>query len=699
MSEGKKIVFEGVDNVSKVANTITSSFEKLNKESSKGTESTSRLIKEQNKEHEKLISLLEKEKALIKDIANLGHSSAQRSSTNQLVDRFFTNPESINPGQIGKFSHVLQNNVDKNLDVSGLNSKIIEKLQELIELQKKDTEETTSNDDKNTEQIVSEQKRLFDIRGNEVTGRGISESNERRVYDEKGKLVKGYRFDEEKQKQEKNGDGLINSMRSTLSGGIEGFLHNLKENFSELGEKSGIGAGGLAAGFLGFEAISKLLGTVKEQRIGEVRENTSNISEEEREIERTKRQKYLVGGILGDPGGNVEIEYLKAMKHYREEEAIKSSKASLFSVAGRSNLVGENEFLGEEMGVSLAETYSMGGNIARTRGSSKNLMDEIYGQLRASKAGVGSGAISGLQNLSRFATGDRSTGEYVDKMAENTSREKLNENLESLVSITRSQIGAMEKVNIGEGIAMIKNWSSINSPLFQNAETRNQIMSKVSSSMANPQNDFQKARMFSILSKRMPEASYSQLMEAMESPESQKGLFQDVLDTNRSQFGNGKEARIVALQKQTGLSFVAARKIIEAEDSNRGMFKNDTLGGVENFTKASGIDISGSTIQAQKDIARYKNKWMRSGNPDLRSAEDLEAEKTNYQDAQHAAGRDGAILSDRVKNNFDAASTLAKDAGTLTKEAADIWKKNGDDLGKVLKSMKDTLLSIIPYNK
>ena len=689
MSEGKKIVFEGVDNVSKVTNTITSSFEKMNKESAKGTEANSRLIKEQNKDHEKLISLLEKERALIKDIVNLGHSPSQTKSSNQLVDRLFTNPENDFQRQTGNVLGAIHNNVDKNLNVGGLSSQIIQKLQELIETTKRTSDEHNETIKKTNEEI---QSKYFDRTGNPVSEGLLKERNYQSVYDSDGKKVLNKYYNpnqKEKGEQEQSGNSnIIDLMRDSVAGGGSGLLSGIKEKVGDAGKSAGLSGGKLATLLLVTEALIKGIEKLKEQNLGEAREDVTDISDKERSLESTYRKNIVGRGL--DLTGSLEAQLMRSKKHLGEVENIEAGKASFFGATGNQNF---NPINAENLGYSIADTWSMGGDVAKTRGSSKNIREEVYAKQIANRFGSN---ISGLQGIEKFTNDKNSSSDYLGNLIKSGGTEELGSNLSELVSLMKRSVEGGSGIVSGKGaFDMIEAFSKIDGERFKHAETRSGIMNSISNSQSHPQNDFAKARLWSILAQKNPGADYNDMIEMMEDPNSVKGLFQSELDADKKQFG--KKGSITALASRTGMTTKDARAIIEYIEANPGKFANMSTAEIGTSLEKVGINTEGLVDDKMKEIAKRKNAFSRSDNPDFRTAEEKRDAENAYSDSQKAAGRNGEALSDRVKSNYNDASILAKDAGTLTKEAADVWKKNGDDFSKIMESIKDTLPAIVPY--
>ena len=615
MADGKLIEFNAKDNITPVTKVMGKSVEELSNATNKGTSESLKLTKELNKESEKRISLLEREKAAIKSILDLGKSKKDVDNINSHVDRWFSGKPSESNRELSNLSKL--NSV---IDPKSNEQATISKLQEILEAINRTSEEGQETVKKTSE----EESKYFDKNKNLINADDIKDRRSLSVYGEDGKKIPGKYYHphpEEKHEQDQKGAGVFGLIQSGVGGGINGILSNLEHGTKELISKHDEEKGG--GGWLGTLSKIAIIGTLfelfkegkdvkKEQNVGNTLIDVADTSEAKKAIEREKLSLWNIERKKNDVGGFTQ-EFALKEKHLQELERVESGKASLFYVTGKGFIDEDKLRENEKYGYSIAESLTIGKEVARNKGTSENIEEAISARMFAEKAGVSGGTISGFENLTRFSQIDGDMSSDITKIAGIGGLEKLNENTAETVELLKRSVGAQERINISAGVNMIETFAKVDSPLFQNAETRSGIMSHIENSMKNPKNDFMRAKMFAMTAKRFPNASYSQIMEQMEAPFSREGAFQDLLDMDRKMFGNDDEKRIIGLQNETGLHWSEARAIIQKENKNRGMYSKTTLGGTNNFDEVlNKLDVSGATTTEQQDIAKNQNNWYKS---------------------------------------------------------------------------------------
>ena len=285
--------------------------------------------------------------------------------------------------------------------------------------------------------------------------------------------------------------------------------------------------------------------------------------------------------ILGDVvQGNVE-------RNLEERKKRDIAGNQLISTTGKGG------FSASQYGLATYQTAEIAKQVAISYGSSANLQQRTINSLAVEKAyGLDRGTIN-QQNQNARITGVDSIKNIATVVATLQGRgefkggdySKLSEILQQQSSFIQNQSKILERPNANAATGIMAAFRSIGGSF---GDTRSgERISTINSALANPSNDFQKARNFGILNKLNPGASYFQLKEMQEKGLEQKGFLGETLKQLQREVGGDPENLMIATQQRLGLSSSSTRKLVESFQKDPNIFNNMGIAGAN---KVAGIE-------------------------------------------------------------------------------------------------------------
>lgn len=577
--QGKKIVFEGVDQTSNAAQAAKKNLIDIHDTNIKKTKEVNTVIQQGNDLLKEQLQLLEKQKQVIASMSSQGLTGAQAGAVGQITQKLFATPERVNPEHIRSFAKILEG-MHLTGDPKGLSEKLIQKTQELIDTQKMLHKETMQHHLKDDE--------LKGVSGGALKflsqTRNVDRLNEKHF---EGRLEKVQKEKEHLEKAIEKGDhgGGHLELPTSVESAIEQGLHKGLAMF---------GAGAAAGSIIellkeGAEAFFKkegILASAKSaQEVG-----------------------FEISPLTGLPMSEIEKEMRHIPGKKRTFEAKNELDAQMFKYAA---ITGETANFGNasELGFSSAQLTEVGTQVAKNLGRSATHA-EAYSSLFAEKVfGVNA---SGIESLSRYSKGEMDPKQIAASIADTFgSRVKTPEWAEALVKLSQQHLNVLGSIDSKSLLGTMASFSQNKNQLFQNAETLLPIMGGINQSLTSPKNNFAKARNFSVLSKLMPGASYFQIMRAMSKGTETKGYLEGTLETLSKQFGGDKEAMKIQLLSEGNLTPEQIEQFVEGYQP--GQFLNtDQLvknGGTAMSKAKSGVKAGLYSSRYTRDVAAIQSAY------------------------------------------------------------------------------------------
>jgi hypothetical protein len=521
---GKTIEFIGKDSVSNTSGTIKRGLVDMHSANAKGLKESTLLNEKENKLLADRITLLERIARITKD-----NSSISAKIIPNIESKFFKSEGDFNKETIHRYAAGGIKSVDPNANVGNIEKILLE----ILNNDKIQHKETLTHHMKDDEEAHKAMQGPLGFLGREAHQakrlEHIESINEKRFKRNDGSNIRpgggGGPPDgpppDDGESKDKSDNSFIKGAMTVLAAGL------------------GINLGG--------KIIEEAADILSYSTLGKQRTGASAKTFEEYGWERTESMPFVGSGLSyaqNIPGLRRQRAELSAFEEGGYRTAATTGEESfLYSSSEAARLA--------DLGVGDAEAEAGRASASRMRGR-KATTDEMYNSIYANKVlGLDQGSISSVERQSRYgANGNTKDLSELVLGTMGGSQAKLNENMEELVSLGKQHLNVLGHIDHGGDLAMTKAWQSGGQSLFQNAETREGMMSTFRNAAVNPANQFQQAQRFAMLSENNPGLSYEELMEKQEQigTSADNGMTQAIFDQISQQYGGDANAIIIELK-------------------------------------------------------------------------------------------------------------------------------------------------------
>jgi len=657
--QGKKIVFEGVDQTSNAAQAAKKNLIDLHDTNIKKTKEVNTVIQQGNDLLKEQLQLLEKQKQVIASMSSQGLTGAQAGAVGQITQKLFATPERVNPQHIRSFAKILEG-MHLTGDPKGLSEKLIQKTQELIDTQKlqhkealqhhlKDDETNKPSNDKFKEFVTSFDKKKRDKDLGSITPEEIA--------------AKKHSLTEEKE---------LRKLVSGESGGKHDEMH-LPHSIADALEKgfhkvlNVVGAGAVAGGVIEMvkEAAEMLF-----KREGIIAQATS-----------AEEVGFEISPLTGLPMSEIEKEWRHIpgkKRHFQERNSLDAQKFKYAAVTGSVGNFGGMT----ELGISSAEMTAAATGVAKNLGRSAKYND-VASSLFAEKVfGVNAG---GIERLSRFSKEEVDPKNMVASIIDTMdSREKAPEWADMLVKIGQEHLTVLSKIDQKSALNLMNQFKLGGGAMAQNAETLAPIIQTLDQSLSHPKNAFAEARQMSVLSKLMPGASYFQLMKAKSHGIMEPGVLKGTIE-QMVKHGGGNDENIELQLMQMGLTPEQAETTLAAYKN--GSLESDTVKSGKSALSKVNMGAFSSTYTRSK--AAIESAYAIS--PEAGKAEverQMAGPKPEYVENKRTETEKFAVATGDAAAKMQAVAQQAEIGAKMYKENAEQVKAANEALKSFLKDYK-----------
>lgn len=232
------------------------------------------------------------------------------------------------------------------------------------------------------------------------------------------------------------------------------------------------------------------------------------------------------------------------------------------------------------MGVKSADFAGYAFDVSRNRGK-RTSINEAY-QLMATEKGFGMdfGETGSLVKMNRFAGGGSTSRDIQDfiKISKDSGLFKggdfsdISDRLDILAQLTKDQTSVLETGDLQTNSQIMAAFTKVGGS-FGDKETQGQRISTMSQALANPNNDFKQAFIYSVLKGIKPDASMFELGEMQEKGLAQPGFLSGVMG-KLGGMGGSQSSKMISMMKMFGLSHAQARALFNAQQESPDIFSS-----------------------------------------------------------------------------------------------------------------------------
>lgn len=310
----------------------------------------------------------------------------------------------------------------------------------------------------------------------------------------------------------------------------------------------------------------------------------------------------LVGELIGGAIG----------RHQEESYNAQVGTNRLRGRVGRGRM-----FSASNLGYSIAETMPLAEEVVTALGSGRNYAGVTRDVMGAERAfALDRGTLT--ESLRQQRMSDSGDLERNISIVYNTMKNKgfisdsdttqFQEILQLQNSLLSKQSEVMETTDSRAATGVIAAMKAVGGS-FGDARAGQRI-AQISSALAGPGNDFQKARNMQVLSKLKPGASLFEIMEMQEKGIAQEGFLGETLRQLEKETGGG-EGMLLATQSRLGLGAAQTRKLVEAFQGDRTMFDSFS-GGKAELQQKLDLEAMGTrlTPKREQEQARISDAFV-----------------------------------------------------------------------------------------
>lgn len=306
----------------------------------------------------------------------------------------------------------------------------------------------------------------------------------------------------------------------------------------------------------------------------------------------------MIGGAVG--------------RHQEESYQAQLGTNTLRGRMGRGGM-----FSATGLGYSIAETMPLAEQIVTALGEGTNYQARTREVMGAERAfALDRGTLMDMLKQQRMQA-DGDLGRNIS-VVYNTMKDKgfitegdttqFQEILQLQNTLLTKQSEVMETTDPQVATGIISAFKTVGGS-FGDARAAGRI-SQISTALAGPSSDFQRARNMQVLSKIKPGATLFETMEMQEKGIAQEGFLAETLKQLERETGGG-EGMLLATQARLGLGAAATRKLVEGFQSDRTMF-DDFAGGKGELMDRLDLGTMGArlTPRREQEQARISDAFV-----------------------------------------------------------------------------------------
>lgn len=319
-----------------------------------------------------------------------------------------------------------------------------------------------------------------------------------------------------------------------------------------------------------------------------------------------------LGGIpiVGDAIRTAQTRHLK--EHLQQQRA----KNQLRAVVGADAMNGKTT-MASSLGLDGSEFMPIALAVAKARNSSKDLLDRggKFGEAgtfaSAQKAfGLSEGVLLGSLSAQKFDINKVDMAKTVGAVASilgtrkdilggKVDMTKLEDLMAANNALTEDQLTTLEESDQKTSVGVMKAFTQLGGRYNDPNVMKERIM-QINNSLKNPQNEFQQARNFAVLSELNPNASYFDILKEQSKGIYAKGFLSKTLKQTEQQFGTGDMGKL-SLMQQFGFTPDQAEKFMEGYKKDRTMFDNMGEEGIKSYLTEKDIREEGKLRVAPRE--------------------------------------------------------------------------------------------------